>query len=131
MSEASRLNRATGLTMFAGVAMVVVGLLDILQGITAIAKDSIYLHTPHYAYTFDTTSWGWIHLVIGALVFVVGVGVLVGTPVARIIGILIVAVGLITNFLYIPYYPFWAIVLIALDFFVIWALIVSSTEDHA
>ena len=131
MSETSRRNQATGLAFFAGIVMIIVGLLDILQGITAIAKDSIYVQTPHYAYTFNTTSWGWIHLVIGVLVFVVGVGVLRGGTAARIIGIFIVAVALISNFLYIPYYPFWAIVLILLDFFIIWALAAFPTDTRS
>ena len=130
MSDTSSRNRATGLAMFAGVVMVLVGLLDILQGITAIAKDSIFVHTSNYVYAFDTTAWGWIHLCLGVLVFVVGLGVLRGNTAARIIGIFFVALSLISNFLYIPYYPFWAITLIALDLFVIWALSVFTTEKR-
>lgn len=130
MSETSRRSGAVGAAMFAGVIMVLVGLLDILQGVTAIENDNIFIHGAHYTYSFNVTAWGWIHLVIGVLVFLVGVGVLLGNTAARVVGVFIVAVSLISNFLYVPYYPFWAIVLIALDLFIIWALVVYPHPDE-
>ncbi|MFF0293820.1 hypothetical protein ACFYST_10630 [Kitasatospora sp. NPDC004614] len=112
----------SGTVLFAGVLMLVSGLLEVFRGIMAIAKDDIFVTTPQYVFRFSLTSWGWIHLVIGALVALTGLCVLTGMLWARIAGVFFAALSLLDNFLDIPYYPVWSLVLIALDVFVIWAL---------
>ncbi|MER5642361.1 hypothetical protein ABT095_36150 [Kitasatospora sp. NPDC002227] len=112
----------TGLVLFAGVMMMVDGLLGVFQGIVAIAEDDVYVNTPRYAFQFDLTSWGWIHLAVGAAVALVGFGVVSGQAWGRVLGIAVVSVSLMLNFLFLPYYPIWSLVVIALDAFVVWAL---------
>jgi hypothetical protein len=112
----------TGGTVFAGVLMIVNGVLGVLQGITGIAKNHVYVHTANYVYRFNLTSWGWIHLVIGALLALVGFGVLSGQAWARWVGVGLAGISLIAQFLFLPYYPLWSLVAIAIDVFVIWAL---------
>ncbi|WP_033218155.1 DUF7144 family membrane protein [Kitasatospora phosalacinea] len=116
------------MVLFAGVIMLVSGILEVFRGIMAIAEDDVFVTTPRYVFRFDLTSWGWIHLVIGALVALVGFFVIKGAAWARIIGIFLVSLGLIGNFLDLPYYPLWSVVIIALDVFVIWALAVYREE---
>jgi hypothetical protein len=113
---------ATGFAMFAGVLMIVVGVWGVLAGIAAILNDEVYVTTPDYVYSFDLTSWGWIHLILGALLAVAGVGVVQGATWARVVGIALAALSLLANFAFIPYYPIWSILIIALDVVVIWAL---------
>ncbi|MFJ6212115.1 hypothetical protein ACIQGZ_02060 [Streptomyces sp. NPDC092296] len=113
---------ATGWMGFAAVLLVLNGVLGILLGITGIAKNDVYVATPRYVYRFDLTSWGWIHLVIGVLLVLVGLGVFTGAAWARWTGIFMASLGLVTQFMFIPYFPLWTITLIALDIFVIWAL---------
>jgi hypothetical protein len=112
----------TGFAMFAGVVMIVGGVWGVLAGISAVLHDQVYVTTPQYLYTFDLTSWGWIHLIVGAILAVSGVGVLQGATWARVIGIAAAVLSLIANFAFIPYYPIWSILIIALDVIVIWAL---------
>ncbi|MFJ8441911.1 DUF7144 family membrane protein [Kitasatospora griseola] len=121
----------SGTVLFAGVVMVVSGLLEVFRGIMAIAEDDIFVTTPRYVFRFDLTSWGWIHLVIGVLVALTGVFVLKGMVWARVLGVFFAALSLVDNFLDIPYYPLWSLVLIALDVFVIWALCVYHREPEA
>jgi hypothetical protein len=113
---------ATGLTLFAAALMVVVGVLHALAGIAAVFEDTVYVTTPEYVYSFDLTAWGWIHLLVGVVVLVAGFGVMRGQTWARVVGIVLACVSLIANFLFIPYFPIWSLIIIALDVAVIWAL---------
>jgi hypothetical protein len=111
-----------GLTMFAGVMMLIVGILQAFDGIAALVNDKVYVTTPNYIYAFDLTGWGWIHLLLGVLVAVVGVAIMQGQTWGRWVGIGLVGLSLIANFLFIPYYPIWSLVIIALEVAVIAAL---------
>lgn len=113
---------ATGLSLFAAALMMVAGVWQILAGIAALLQDTVYVSTPEYLYAFDLTAWGWIHLLRGILVLLAGVGVVRGPTWARAVGIVLACLSLIANFLFIPHYPIWSLVIIALDVAVIWAL---------
>lgn len=113
---------AEGLVLFAGVIMITAGVYHALAGVAAIVRDEVYVSTPNYVFEFDLTAWGWIHLLLGLLVAVAGFSVMTGQAWARAVGITLVALSLIANFLFIPYYPIWSLVIIALDVAIIWAL---------
>jgi hypothetical protein len=113
---------ATGLTMFAGVMLATVGLFQFFQGLAAIMRSDFYVVAPNNIYEFSTSSWGWVHLLLGIVLAVTGFFILTDRPWARIIGIAVAALSALANFLFIPYYPIWALVIIAMDVAVIWAL---------
>jgi hypothetical protein len=115
---------AAGFAWFAGVVMVIVGAFQAIQGVAAIVKDEFYVVTPNYAFDIDVTAWGWIHLVLGVLVFVAGFCVFTGQVWARAVGIIFAVLNAVAQFLFLPHYPVWSIVMIALDIAVIWALAV-------
>ena len=120
-----------GLVVFAGVMMIMLGTFHALTGLTAILKDKFFVSAPNYLISVDVTSWGWIHLIGGVVVAVAGFFVFSGAAWARAIGIVLAGVSAIANFLFIPYYPFWSLLMIALDIFVIWALAVHRREVAA
>jgi hypothetical protein len=113
---------AVGFTVFAAIMMLMVGVFQALQGLIAIFENEFYVQTRNYLFEFDATTWGWIHLVIGLLVAFAGWGLLSGQTWARVVGITLAALSATANFLFIPYYPFWSMLIIAVDIFVIWAL---------
>ena len=113
---------AVGFTAFAGVIMIMAGGFQILAGIAAIAKDQLYVATPNYILEFDATEWGWIHLLLGLLVLFAGFAVMSGQTWGRVVAIVLAVLSALANFAFIPVYPFWAITIIALDVFIIWAL---------
>ncbi|MEU3652442.1 hypothetical protein AB0E67_06255 [Streptomyces sp. NPDC032161] len=115
--------RVAGPAMFVGVALVLSGVLSVLQGITGIARDRLYGVPLHYEYRFDLTTWGWIHLIVGIALLVGGFGVLRAMSWGRSAGIGLAAISLVTQFMFIPYYPLWAISVMTLDLIVLWALI--------
>ncbi len=113
---------ATGFTWLAATLMVIGGLLGFFTGLEAVAKGSFYLVSNNYLYNINITGWGWIHIVIGALVFLAGVALFARQNWARVVGIVLATISAVMNFLFIPRYPLWAIVIIALDVVIIWAL---------
>jgi hypothetical protein len=121
-AESSSLLWASGLATFAGVLLVMTGFLQFLQGLSAVFRDPVYIATVSYIYKFDLTAWGWIHIIIGIVVIAVGVMIMTGRTVGYVAGIVIAGLSTLANFLFIPYYPLWSIVLIALNVAIIWAL---------
>lgn len=128
MADAGKLAWATAGAVFAGCMMLTLGLFQIFQGIAAIADDEVFTSVSGYIYAVDTTVWGWAHLVLGALVALVGVFVLSGRSWAYGIGIGLAVLSAVNQFFFLPLYPWWAIVILALDVFVIWSLAVVLAE---
>jgi hypothetical protein len=120
---------ARGLAVFAAVMMMTIGVLQVLAGLAAIIQNQFYVVAANYAFRIDVTAWGWIHLLLGVLVAVSGYFVIRGSWWARSVGVALAAVSLVANFLFIPYYPLWAMLIVALDVAVIWALCVWGKEQ--
>jgi hypothetical protein len=119
---------AVGFILFAAIMMVMVGVFQALQGLVAIFENEFYVATRNYLFQFDATTWGWIHLILGAVVAFAGWGLLSGKTWARVVAITLAVLSAIANFLWLPYYPFWSIVIITLDVFVIWAIAAHGGE---
>jgi hypothetical protein len=119
---------AVGFTVFAGVLMIVMGFLHALWGLAAIIEDQFFVATRNYVYDIDVTGWGWVHLIAGVIVFLAGFGVFSGAVWARTVGVTLAVISAIANFLTIPYFPIWSLVILALDVFVIWALTVRGRD---
>ncbi|MDG3008826.1 hypothetical protein G4X40_01535 [Rhodococcus sp. D2-41] len=125
-SDTTRQTFAAVGSIAGGVVLLTVGILQFLEGISAVAKDKILVVGPQYTYQFDVTAWGGIHIVLGVLIAVTGISLMAGLAWARITALILVALSIIANFLWLPYNPWWAVLVIALDVFVIWAI---STWD--
>ncbi|MFE1028068.1 hypothetical protein ACFW5I_26455 [Streptomyces sp. NPDC058818] len=119
----------TGGVVFAGVLLLLNGALAILQGIAAIAEDDVYTRVGSYVYELSLTGWGIIHVILGAVVLVTGYGLLKGMAWARFAGIFLASLSLVAQFLFLPYAPVWAVIMMAIDVFVIWAL--ASRQEQA
>lgn len=114
---------AKGLTIFAAVMLMLSGAWNFFEGLAAIIHGSYYVVTHNYVFNVSVTSWGWWHLIMGVIVFAVGAFLVMDMLWARITGVVIAALSAVANFLYIPYQPVWSVVVIAIDVFVIWALL--------
>jgi uncharacterized membrane protein len=107
---------------FAASILTLAGSFQIVAGLTAIIDDEFYVVARNYAFDLDATVWGWIHLTIGVLLVVVGLGLFARQVWAGVTAIFLAMLSALVNFFFIPFYPVWAIVVIALDVWVIWAL---------
>ena len=115
--------------MFAATLMIVGGIMQVFQAISAIANDEFFVTLPNYVVTLDVSTWGWIHLVFGILVVIAGMSLFSGSRVAAIFALVLAVLSAIANFGFIPYYPLWAIFIIAVDVFVIWAIARSGVLE--
>ncbi len=122
MSDRSSSNWALGFTAFAAWMMILIGTFHAIDGLAAIFKDEFFVPVQGYLFKFDATTWGWIHLIIGIVIVLAGVGLFSGAVWARSIGVILAALSAIATFAYLPWYPIWSVVIITLDVFVIWAL---------
>ena len=111
----------SGWITFAGVVIMIVAVLNIVDGIAAISKSSFFVADARYVVS-DLNTWGWIVLGLGVLQMVVGFGVWAGNQLARWTGIVIVSLNLLAQLLFIPAYPFWSLSIFALDVIVLYGL---------
>jgi hypothetical protein len=122
---------AVGFILFAAIMMIMSGFFQALAGLVALFENEFYVATRNYLFQFDATSWGWIHLLVGLIVAFAGFAVMAGRTWGRVVGITLAVVSAVVNFAFIPYYPFWALTVIALDIFVIWALAAHGRDVAA
>lgn len=113
---------------FAAVMMIIGGSLNMIYGFVAALNDEWVVFTNRTDVFIDISAWGWVHILVGLLVFLCGFGVLSGNLFARTIGVIIAGLSLIANFLIVPVYPFWALTIITIDALIIWALTAHGRE---
>jgi len=107
----------------AGFLLILNGIYGFLVGLAAIIRGGFFTFHNGYAYHWSTTGWGWLQLALGCVLFAAGVCVLLGMLWARILGAVLAGFSAIASFMFIPYYPLWSIVVIAVDVFIVWALL--------
>jgi hypothetical protein len=120
---------AMGLTIMAAVLLMIAGAWNFFQGLAAVIRGSYFIVINNYAFNLSVHGWGWFHLITGVVAFVVGAALMTDKLWARIAGVVVAALSAIINFIWMPYYPFWALVLVAIDIAVIWALLAPRTRS--
>jgi hypothetical protein len=113
---------AVGGITFAGTMLILIGFFQAIDGLAAIFNDDFFLVTSNYTFDLDTSAWGWIHLLLGILLIFAGWSIFAGKTWAAVVGLTLAMLSALANFFFIPYYPFWSLIMIALDCWVIWAL---------
>ena len=121
-----------GWVAFAGVAMIILGIFHIVQGLVALLKEDYFaVRSSGLLLELDYTAWGWAHLVIGAVILVAGFMVFAGQVWARVVGTVVALVSALVSMTFIAAYPVWSLMVIALDVVVILALTVHGSEIQA
>jgi hypothetical protein len=129
MNERPMSGWAVGGVVFAATMLLIIGVFHAIAGLVAIFDDEFYIVGREYTFKLDTTAWGWIHLLMGLLLVGAGWGLFARKAWAGVAAIVLAGLSAIANFFFIPYYPFWAIVVIALDVWVIWSLTRPGAVD--
>ncbi|MEU6859867.1 hypothetical protein AB0B28_13465 [Glycomyces sp. NPDC046736] len=114
--------KSSGRMVGAAVLLLVGGCWQAVVGLQAVAEGGYFTAPEGYAFAFSIAAWGWVHLAVGALAVAVGVRLFWGGTTARVLGLGLASASLVANFLWLPIEPWWSVVLIGLDVFVIWAL---------
>ena len=113
---------AMGGVTFAASMLGLIGIFQVIAGLTAIFNDSFFVATRNYTFDLDVTAWGWIHLILGILMLGTCVGLIAGKMWAGMTALFLTILVAVDNFFFIPIYPLWSLVVIALCVWVIWAL---------
>ena len=114
--------RGEGWVAFASWMLVIIGFFHVISGIGGITSDDVYVRTENYVFSFSSTAWGWIHLLLGVLVMAAGAALFNGALWARTVGVIVATVSAIGTFAFLPSAPVWSLAILTLDVIVIWAL---------
>jgi hypothetical protein len=104
--------------------MIVIGSLDFFEGLIAVIRKTYYVATPNQIIVFDTTTWGWVTMLLGVLFVFVGLGLTSGSGVARWTAIVILVLNLLEQLAWLgnTVYPLWTLTIVALEVIVLFAL---------
>ena len=130
-TESNYSSWAVGWAGFAGVMLIMIGVFDVIQGLVALFNDEFYVVGQEWVFEFDITAWGWIQLILGVILIASGIGLFSGNVAARTIGVIIAGLAAIVNFAWLPYYPVWSIIVIAICVAIIWALTAHGRDIAA
>lgn len=113
---------ASGGVVFAAAMLLMIGTFHLIAGLVAIIDSEFFVVVRAYTYDLDVRAWGWMHVVLGVAAMTAGIGLFSRARWAEAFALVIAWFSAIDNFFFIPYAPFWALLLIALDVWVIWSL---------
>jgi hypothetical protein len=128
--EQTRVTGWVGWIWFAGLMLVMLGTFNVIQGFAAVFTDDVFIPTEAGAIVLDVTGWGWVHLIVGLLAILAGLGLFSGATWARVFAVIVVMINAIAQLASLNFHPVWSIIVITLDVLVIWALIVHGAENR-
>ena len=115
--------------VFAVALLVTVGIFNLIDGIAAIANSHVFIANAHYV-VGDLRAWGWVVLILGTLQVIAAVAVLAGSQAARWFAVVVIGFNAIGQMLFIPAYPFWSLLIIAVDFVALWGLCAYGSREN-
>jgi hypothetical protein len=118
-----------GLVLFAAVLLLVVGFFNLIYGIAAIANSHVFTANAHYVFG-SLRTWGWITLILGGLQLLAAGGVLTGNQLARWFAVAVVGLNAIDQMFFIPAYPFWSLMIIAVDVVALYGLCAYGSRQN-
>lgn len=117
-----------GWIYFAGMLMLIVGLFQTIAGFVALFKEDLYLVTANNLLVFDYSQWGWVHILWGVILVLSSMSLMAGQGWGRFLGVFLAAISAVANFAFLPAYPVWSGIVIALDVLIIFAITVHGRE---
>ena len=115
--------------VFAVVLLVTVGFFNLIDGIAAIANSHVFIANAHYV-VGDLRAWGWVVLILGVLQLIAAIAILAGSQAARWFAVVVIGLNTIGQMLFIPAYPFWSLLIIAVDIVALWGLCAYGSREN-
>ena len=110
-----------GWILFAGIMLMLVGLLNVIWGIAAVGNSSFFVHNTKYILS-DLNTWGWVTIIVGVVQMLAAYSIWAGNQFGRWVGITVAGLSAISALMSIPAYPFWSLAIFAVDILVIYGL---------
>jgi hypothetical protein len=126
---ARRRTRGYGLVFFAAILLLIAGVFNLIDGIAAVANSHVFVANAHYVFA-NLRAWGWATLILGVLQLLAAAGVLVGSQVARWFAVVVLALNAIDQMFFIPAYPFWSLLIIAVDVVALYGLCAYGSREN-
>jgi hypothetical protein len=121
-----------GWVFFAGAMLIMMGTFQLTQGLVALFDDGFYaVSSGGLVVDVDYSTWGWVHIAIGVVGILVGIGLMAGNLAARIAGVVIAFLSVLVNVAFVSAYPLWSVMVIVIDVIVIYAIVVHGREVEA
>ena len=121
--------RGYGLIIFAAALLAVIGFFNLLDGIAAIANSHVFIAGARFV-VGDLRTWGWVMTIFGAVQLLAAAGVWTGNQLARWFAVAVVGLNAIGQMFFIPAYPFWSLVIIAVDVVALWGLCAYGSREN-
>ena len=121
--------RGAGLVVFASVLLAIVGCFNLIYGIAAIADSHVFTANAHYVFG-SLRAWGWITLILGVLQLLAAAGVVAGNQLARWFAVAVLGLNAIDQMLFIPAYPLWSLMIIAVDVVALYGLCAYGGREN-
>jgi hypothetical protein len=128
-SASGRTGEGFWMIVFAATLLAIAGFFNLIDGIAAIAKSSVFVANARFVIG-DLKAWGWLTLCLGVLQLLAALGVVVGNQVARWFAVAVIGLNLITQMFFLPGYPFWSLMIIAVDVVALWGLCAYGSRQN-
>jgi hypothetical protein len=130
MSQIQPSRTAIGWIMFAAIMLIVTGGFSMLQGLSWVLHSNRFPGTDS-VFSGNVKTWGWLQLILGAVLLISGLALFSGNVLARTVGVIAALVSMLTSFASLEFRPVWGICVIAIDLAVIWALTAHGRDFAA
>jgi hypothetical protein len=117
-----------GWVYFASAMMLLAGGMQAIAGLVALFKDDYYVVGESGVLAFNYSTWGWVHLLVGLVIFAAGLATAAGRTWGRAIGVIMAVTAALANVAFLSAYPVWSVIAIVVDIFVIYALTIHGSE---
>jgi len=119
----------SGWVTFAGVMLLILGVLNVIYGIAAIDNATFFVDDTKFIFS-DLQTWGWVALVVGVLQVGAAFSLWAGNVFGQLIGITVAGLSAIAALLSIPAYPFWSLAIFAVDIVIIHQIAVNGSRGR-
>ncbi len=128
MANVQKQSGWTGWVYFAGLLMLVMFFFQALFGLVALFQPDFYTVVNEQLLVFDMNTWGWIHLAWAVVLLTAGISLMKGGGWGRVFASIMAVITIAVNFVFLPVYPLWSLLVIAIAVVVLYAIIVHGNE---
>ena len=122
--------QGAGWMTFAAVVLIFAGVMRFFDSIWAFRVGGKIQGGSDLALGDSVKTYGWVYLIIGAILVLAGIGILYRGQFSRWIGVIAAALGGLSAMPWLPLYPVWSLIYIFIAVMVMYALIAYGGREE-